>query len=81
MSELLLGQKKGGGCSKNSANLEVTGLGKHQGSKSSPRWGEEKVLGARIPGLLQRLTNPTRNQEVEGSVPPLAQWLKDVALP
>ena len=26
-------------------------------------------------------TNPTRNQEVVGSIPVLAQWIKDLALP
>ena len=26
-------------------------------------------------------TNPTRNDEVEGLVPGLAQWVKDLALP
>ena len=29
----------------------------------------------------QWLTNPTRNHEVAGSVPALAHWVKDQALP
>ena len=35
----------------------------------------------RIPVVVQWLTNPTRNHEVEGLVPGLAQWVKDLALP
>ena len=31
--------------------------------------------------VVQWLTNPTRYHEVEGSVPALAQWVKDLALP
>ena len=31
--------------------------------------------------MVQWLTNPTRNNEVSGSVPALAQWVKDLALP
>ena len=31
--------------------------------------------------VAQQLTNPTRNHEVSGSVPGLAQWVKDPAMP
>jgi len=34
-----------------------------------------------VPVMAQWLTNPTRNHEVVGSIPDLAQWVKALALP
>ena len=33
-----------------------------------------------VPVVAQWLTNPTRNQEVVGSIPGLVQWVKDPVL-
>ena len=34
-----------------------------------------------VPVVAQWLTNPTRNHEVVGSIPALARWINDPALP
>ena len=40
-----------------------------------------KTVGSGVPVVAQWLRNPTTNHEVAGSIPGLAQWVKDLVLP
>ena len=42
---------------------------------------QNKTKNLGVPVVAQWLTNPTRNHEVAGSIPALAQGVKDPALP
>ena len=44
------------------------------------RCGHLKKEKVGVPVVVQWLTNPTRNHEVAGSVPALAQWVNDPVL-
>ena len=54
-----------------------------QGEKKS-KWSKSfkaKKVEVGVPIVAQWLTTPTRNHEVVGSIPGLAQWVWDPALP
>ena len=56
-----------------------------KGKKLQPRIQDPARISFKIEGggpiVAQWLMNPTRNHEVEGSVPGISQWVKDLALP
>ena len=43
--------------------------------------GTVLFLKTGVPVVARWLTNPTKNHEVAGSIPALAQWVKDQVLP
>ena len=51
----------------------------------APHYQTEEVLlkrgGVRVPVVAQWLVNPIRNPELVGSIPALAHWVEDPALP
>ena len=58
--------------------LWVLGLINQQRAKHYEKHIKKKTLG--VPVVVQWLTNPTKNHEVAGSIPGLAQWVNDPAL-
>ena len=58
--------------------MEITTRTRHGGGKASQ---VQRSPFDGVPVVAQWLTNQTRNDGVSGSIPGLAQWVKDPALP
>ena len=55
-------------------------IGPRKGKKTKKQKTKKHIIEG-VPVVAQWLTNPTRNHEVAGSIPGLAQWVKDLVLP
>ena len=58
----------------------ATGAAQRNGKKTKKQTNKQTWTPG-VPIVAQRLTNPTRNHEVAGLIPGLAQWVKDLVLP
>jgi len=64
----------------NSEHCEpLSSTGQSEKKRSSLAFSNLPLLG--VPFVAQWLMNPTRSHEVVGSIPGLAQWVRDPALP
>ena len=67
-----------------SSPLEALKLGvsvkKKKNTENKKRLNSQDYIFG-VPVVAQSLTNLTRNHEVAGLIPGLAQWVKDLALP
>ena len=61
--------------------MESVSVGLLLPSSEGPLKIDTKIIEFGVPVVAQWLMNLTRNHEVAGSVPALAQWVNDPALP
>ena len=54
---------------------------KQQKNKTKKKKRKRKTNSRGVPVVAQWFINPTRNNEVAGSIPDLAQWVKNLVLP